>query len=102
MPVIYRPYVEAGVHLIHLTPRNFIKLKDYECITQSNPISLYERIKELMGFGTGQFAIEEAWKATAPDVLQNPILRAQRENEQREQAFAHQLSSYWNEKNDEV
>lgn len=101
VPVIYRPYSEAGVHLIHLSHRNFLKLKDFEFITEDGPIiSLYDKIKELMRFSTGRFEIEEAWKATASDVLRNPVLRAHQEEEQREQAFARDLENWWHaEKN---
>ena len=102
VPVIYRPYVEAGVHLIHLSHRNFLKLKDYEFITAGAPISLYARMKELMGFGTGRFEIEEAWKNTAADVLQNPVLRAHRDLEQREQAFTRQVADWWSSEKGEA
>lgn len=95
-PVIYRPNQEGGVELIYLNLRNFVSLKNMEFISESDPISLYERIKELIGFGSGRFEIEEAWKATAPDVLENPILRAHREKCQREHAFSSHLENWWN------
>lgn len=96
VPVIYRPHDEAGVQLIHLSHRNFLKLKDFEFITVDGPIiSLYDKIKQLMGFGTGHFKIEEEWKATAPDVILNPVLLAHQEKEQREQAFERQFENWW-------
>lgn len=95
VPVIYRPNQEGGVELIYLNLRNFVSLKNTEFISKNDPISLYERIKQLMGFGSGRFEIEEAWKTTAPDVLQNPILRAHREKYQREHAFSSHLDNWW-------
>lgn len=95
-PVIYHPNSESGVELIYLNHRNFVSLKKIEFISEGDPICLYDRIKELMGFGNLRFEIEEEWKATAPDVLQNPIFRAQREKDRSEQAFARHLDDYWN------
>ena len=101
VPMIYRPSSEGGVQLIQLSHRNFVKLKDFEFITEDGPIiSLYDKIKELIGFKTDRFEIEKAWKATASDVLQNPVLCAHRENERHEQAFAHHLDKFWRDGKD--
>jgi len=99
-PAIYRPAAEGGVELIHLSHRHFLKLKDFEFITEGDAISLYERIKELMGFGTGHFEIEEAWKTTAPDVLRNPVLRAHHDKGQREVVFTSHLDKWWRAEKD--
>lgn len=72
--VIYRPYEEGGTHLIPLNLVTFPELQKHKFITREGQvISLYDRIKQLMGYGNDKVAVDEEWAKTAPDLLKNPI-----------------------------
>lgn len=72
--VIYRPFEEGGTHLIPLNVVTFPELQKYKFVTEAGQIiSLYDRIKQLMGYGNDKVAVDEEWAKTAPDLLRNPI-----------------------------
>jgi hypothetical protein len=102
---LYQPACDdnSGTLMILLEERALIKLKDYEFIDNGPIRSVYDRIEELMGYGTEDIKnyketeIYKMWKETSPDILRNPILTACNAKKKTDENFAQVLKSLWNE-----
>lgn len=103
--VLYQPDADdASRTLITiLEERALIKLKDYEFIDNGPIRNVYDRIKELMGYGTENIKnyketeIYKMWKETSPDILRNPILAACNAQNKKDENFDQILKSLWSE-----
>ncbi len=99
MPMLYIPHQEGGAYLLPLDSRNLEIFREAIWIGEAGYMTVFDRIKELLGYRPGsQRAIEEGFRRTTPWLDHNPFfkMRSSRNDDlQLLEAFCHQL---WEEK----
>lgn len=99
MPMLYISHEEGGAYLLPLDTRNLEIFREAIWISETEHMTVFDRIKELLGYRPGsQRAIEEGFRRTAPWLDYNPFFKMRRQRKddlQMLDAFCHQL---WEEK----
>lgn len=76
MPMMYIAYEEGGPYILPLTARNLEILRDAYWVTATEYKSLFERIKDLLGYSPGQeHFFDQRLRHTLPWFDFNPILK---------------------------
>ena len=99
MPMLYISHQEGGAYLLPLDTRNLEIFREAIWISETEHMTVFDRIKELLGYRPGsQRAIEHGFCRTAPWLDHNPFFKMRRQRKDDLHmlgAFCHQL---WEEK----
>lgn len=95
MPMLYMSFEEGMPFMIPLDVRNLALFRDAIWLDATNNMSVFDRIKELLGYRPGTpKAIEDGFRRTAPWLEHNPLFKMRRQHTDDLQlfdAFCHQL-----------
>lgn len=79
MPMLYVSHEEGGPYVLPLNARNLEIMRDAIWLTETEHKSLFDRIKDLLGYRPGEERVlEQGLRRTAPWFSHNPILKAAR------------------------
>lgn len=99
MPMLYIAYEEGGPYILPLDARNLEIFRDAIWLSETEHMSVFDRIKDLLGYRPGTSrVIEEGLRRTAPWLAHNPFFKMkQRQTDDLNMldAFCQQL---WEEK----
>ncbi len=94
-PMLYISHEEGGAYLLPLDTRNLEILREAIWISETEHMTVFDRIKELLGYRPGSLrAIEEGFRRTAPWLDHNPFFKMSRQHHddlQMLDAFCRQL-----------
>ncbi len=79
IPMLYVAHEEGGPYVLPLNARNLEIMRDAIWLTATEHKSLFDRIKDLLGYRPGEDRVlEQGLRRTAPWFSHNPILKAAR------------------------
>lgn len=97
MPMMYIAYEEGGPYIIPLNARNLEILRDALWITATEYKSLFERIKDLLGYLPGQeHFFDKQLRHTLHWFDFNPVLKMVNEKKKELDALDHFCQELWN------
>ncbi|MDO8786844.1 MAG: hypothetical protein Q7J42_02055 [Sulfuritalea sp.] len=99
MPMLYMSFEEGMPYMIPLDARNLVIFRDAIWLDETEHMSVFDRIKELLGYRTDTLRpIEDGFRRTAPWLDHNPLFKMKQEHADDLQMLDAFCQKLWEEK----
>lgn len=95
-PMLYMHQQEGGAYLVPLDARNLDLLRDALWLDETRHMSVFDRIKEMLGYQSGTpRTIEDGFRRTAPWLDHNPFFKMRNEKTEDLRLLGNFCQQYW-------
>lgn len=99
MPMLYIAHEEGGAYILPLDARNLEIFRDAVWLNETEHMSVFDRIKELLGYRTDTLRhIEDGFRRTAPWLDHNPFFKMKQQHADDLQMLDAFCQKLWEEK----